>query len=65
MAGGGYLKAREIADRFHIPCDWEINGNVAHYEALPEFEVNRLQEPPPAPEKPAGTALPTPKPALD
>jgi hypothetical protein len=58
-----YLKARDIADRFNIPCGWEISGSVAHLEALKDFEVNRLEQPKPRPAKPAGP--PPPKNRLD
>jgi hypothetical protein len=58
-----YLKAREIADGFNIPCGWEITGNVSHSEPLTEFEVNRLEQPEPRP--PAPPAPPQPKRALD
>jgi hypothetical protein len=58
-----YLKAREIADRYNIPCGWEITGNVSHSETLTDFEVNRLEQPKP---KPAGRpAPPPPKRTLD
>jgi hypothetical protein len=56
-----YLKAREIADRYRIPCGWEINGNTAVSSPL-EFEVNRLEDPPPG--KPP-TGPPPPKRQLD
>lgn len=56
-----YLKAREIADRYRIPCGWEINGNTAISSPL-EFEVNRLENPPPG--KPP-TGPPPPKRQLD
>jgi hypothetical protein len=58
-----YLKAREIADEMRLPCGWEIDGNAAYAEPL-DFEVNRLEEPPPAApakEKP----VPRPKRVLD
>jgi hypothetical protein len=58
-----YLKAREIADRFNIPCGWEITGNVSHSETLDGFEVNRLEQPKPQPNKPTGP--PPPKRGLD
>ncbi len=43
-----YLKAREIVDRYRIPCGWEINGNTTIWTPL-EIEVNRMEEPPPPP----------------
>lgn len=58
-----YLKAREIADRFNIPCGWEITGNVSHLETLTDFEVNRLEQPKPQP--PAPPSTPQPKRTLD
>lgn len=58
-----YLKAREIADRFNIPCGWEVNGNVSHYETLTDFEVNRLEQPKRKPDTPP--APPKPKSGLD
>lgn len=58
-----YLKAREIADRFNIPCGWEISGNVSHAETLDDFEVNRLEQPKPKPTTPPGP--PPPKRGLD
>lgn len=59
-----YLKAREIADQFRVPCGWEITGNLSHSEPLTEFEVNRLEEPKPQP-KPATPQPPAPKRGLD
>ncbi|MEI7927536.1 MAG: hypothetical protein WCH40_03230, partial [Verrucomicrobiales bacterium] len=59
-----YLKAREIVDRYRIPCGWEINGNTSIQVPL-EFEVNRLEEPPPAPPPPANPGPPPPKRQLD
>ena len=56
-----YLKAREIVDRYRIPCGWEINGSTSIWTPL-EFEVNRLEEPPPPPENPPP---PAPKRQLD
>lgn len=44
---GTYLKAREIADSYRIPCGWEMDSNPYHSEKLP-FEVNRLDPLPPA-----------------
>lgn len=41
-----YLKAREIVDRYRIPCGWEINGNTTITAPL-ELEVTRLEQPPP------------------
>jgi hypothetical protein len=58
-----YLKAREIADEMRMPCGWEIDGNSAYAEPL-EFEVNRLQEPPPAAPK-KDKPVPKPKRVLD
>lgn len=58
-----YLKAREIADRFNIPCGWEITGNVSHAETLDDFEVNRLEQPKPKAATPAGP--PPPRRGLD
>lgn len=58
-----YLKAREIADEMRMPCGWEIDGSNAYAEPL-DFEVNRLQEPPPAaPQK--DKPVPKPKRVLD
>lgn len=59
-----YLQAREIADRFNIPCGWEINLNLSHSEALDDLEVNRLEQP--AAKKPTSpTGPPPPKRRLD
>lgn len=52
-----YLKAREIADSYRIPCGWEIDGSTAVNLPL-DFEVNRLEEPPPP-----NPNAPPPKPA--
>ena len=57
-----YLKAREIVDRYRIPCGWEINGNTTIWTPL-EFETNRLEEPPPPP--PPTDTPPPPKRQLD
>jgi hypothetical protein len=43
-----YLMAREIVDRYRIPCGWEINGCTTIWTPL-DFETNRLEEPPPPP----------------
>ena len=59
-----YLKAREIADEMRMPCGWEIDGNNAYAEPL-EFEVNRLEEPPPAQAPPKDKPVPKPKRVLD
>jgi len=62
-----YLKAREIVDRYRIPCGWEINGSTSIWAPL-EFEVNRLEEPPPPPppvENPPPPPPPAPKRQLD
>ncbi len=63
-----YLKARDIADRNHIPCGWDINGNNS-LTTLLDFEVNPLAPPPPAPPPPPGPppvpGPPPPKPQLD
>lgn len=58
-----YLKAREIADSYRIPCGWEIDGGTQ--VSLPlDFEVNRLEEPP-KPNPGAPPAPPAPKRKLD
>ena len=58
-----YIKAREIADAMNVSCGWEIDGSVTYQELL-EFEVNRLEQPPPP--KPKTTpAAPAPKRKLD
>jgi hypothetical protein len=59
-----YLKAREIVDRYRIPCGWEINGNTYTQSPL-DFEVNRLEEPPKPPPAPPGDKPPPPKRQLD
>jgi hypothetical protein len=58
-----YLKAREIADQFRVPCGWEISSATSHAEAIDGFEVNRLEEPKPQAPKPP--APPQPKRGLD
>lgn len=57
-----YLKAREIADSFRLPCGWEIDGNPALLDTL-DFEVNRLAQP--APAAPGKKQPPRPKRVLD
>jgi hypothetical protein len=57
-----YLKAREIADSFRLPCGWEIDGNPALLDTL-DFEVNRLENP--APAAPGKPQPPRPKRVLD
>ena len=47
-----YLRAREVADALRLPCGWEIEGGTGFDVALSEFEVNRLQAPPPPPQAP-------------
>ena len=60
-----YLKARDIVDRYRIPCGWEINGNTSIWAPL-DFEVNRLEQPPPPPPPPTDNPpLPPPKRQLD
>ncbi len=44
-----YLRAREVADAQRLPCGWEIEGGSEFDVALDEFEVNRLETPPPQP----------------
>ncbi len=44
-----YLRARELADSMRLPCGWEIEGGTTFDVALDEFEVNRLENPPPPP----------------
>lgn len=56
-----YLKAREIADQYRIPCGWEINGKTTLTSRL-DFAVNNLETPPPS--KPR-TGPPPPKRQLD
>lgn len=58
-----YIKAREIADSMNVSCGWEVDGNTA-YQAPLEFDVNRLEEPPP-PKPGAQPAKPAPKRKLD
>jgi len=58
-----YIKAREIADSFNIPCGWEIDGST-YFQAPLDFEVNRLEQPPP-PKPGAAPAKPAPKRKLD
>lgn len=58
-----YLKAREIADQYRIPCGWEIDANTAFSLPL-DFEVNRLEEPP-KPQPGAQPPKPAPKRKLD
>ncbi|MBN8458571.1 MAG: hypothetical protein J0M04_12105 [Verrucomicrobia bacterium] len=58
-----YLKAREIADQYRIPCGWEIDANTAFSLPL-DFEVNRLEEPP-KPQPGAAPPKPGPKRKLD
>lgn len=59
-----YLRAREIADQYRVPCGWEITGNVSHTEPISDFEVNRLEQPKPQP-KPTAPRPPAPKRGLD
>ncbi len=59
-----YLKAREIVDRYRIPCGWEINGSTSIWTPL-DFEVNRLEEPPPSPPPADNPPPPPPKRQLD
>jgi|688.fasta_scaffold37537_4 hypothetical protein len=59
-----YLKAREIADSYRIPCGWEIDANTAINIPL-DFEVNRLEEPPPPNPNPPAPPPPGPKRQLD
>jgi hypothetical protein len=59
-----YIKAREIADAANIPCGWELSDSMSHTEILPDFEFNRLREPPKSqPKRPDGP--PPPKRTLD
>ncbi len=59
-----YLKAREIADRYRIPCGWEINGSTTIMTSL-DLETNRLEEPPPPPPPAENPPPPPPKRQLD
>lgn len=47
-----YLKAREIADEKQIPAGWEVDGNPFFSAVLDDFDVNRLEQPPPPPATP-------------
>ena len=47
-----YLKARQIADQKGIPSGWEIDGNNFVSLVLDDFEVERLEQPPPPPTTP-------------
>nr|MDQ3624586.1 hypothetical protein [Verrucomicrobiota bacterium] len=42
-----YTRAREIVDAFGIPAGWEPVNQPLYAQALTDFEVNRLAEPPP------------------
>jgi hypothetical protein len=58
-----YIKAREIADSMNVACGWEIDASTS-YQAPLDFEVNRLEQPPP-PKPGAAPAKPAPKRKLD
>jgi hypothetical protein len=60
-----YLQARSMADAAKVPAGWEVNGSPSHRFVLPDIEVNRLKEPPPAPAKPPGPTPPPLRPKLD
>lgn len=47
-----YLKARRIADEKQIPAGWEVDGNPFFSAVLEDFDVNRMEDPPPAPATP-------------
>lgn len=59
-----YLKARELSDSRNLSAGWEISGGGAYNETLNEIEVNRLEEPKPAPPGAAPKIAP-PKKTLD
>lgn len=59
-----YLKARQIADDMGLASGWEVDARTFLDERL-DFEVARLETPPPAPPKPPDAGPPPPARKLD
>jgi hypothetical protein len=59
-----YLKARDIVDRRRLAAGWEFVSRAEYRETLSDFEVNRLEQPPP-PATNAAPSVPAPKRTLD
>jgi hypothetical protein len=60
-----YLKGRGLLDRANIPAGWEVSGAKSWRFPIPDIEVNRLEDPPPAPDKPKPPGPPVIGPKLD
>lgn len=61
-----YLRAREICDLQGVPAGWEVASTPLYAEAITEFEVNKLAEPPVAvPPAPGVPVIAPPKKKLD
>lgn len=61
-----YIRAREIVDGIGVPAGWDIAAEPAFSQALTEFTVTRMEEPPaPAPVDPTKPVIPPPKKTLD
>jgi hypothetical protein len=59
-----YLKARSLLDKTKVPAGWEVWGGNSWRVTIPEFEVKRLQNPPPPAPQP-GPKPPPIGPKLD
>lgn len=61
-----YLLARPVADKNRVPAGWEVRGGESYRVMIPDLEVRRLKEPPPAdPNKKPKKQPPGIKPSLD
>ncbi len=60
-----YLKGRSLLDKAGIPAGWEVFGGHTWRLMIEDVEVNRLEEPPPPPDKPAPKRPPSIGPKLD
>jgi hypothetical protein len=58
-----YLAARELCDQVGVPAGWEMWGAPFFIEYLTDFQVNRLEDPPPP--NPDALVIPAPKKTID
>jgi hypothetical protein len=58
-----YLRVRDICDTVGVAVGWDAASTPTYSEGMPEFEVNRLEEPKPV--DPNTLTIPPPKKKLD
>ncbi len=60
-----YLAARDVADKFQVPCGWEIYGNDYYQRTVQPYEVDYKPLPPKPPGPQPLVKIAAPKPGLD